>query len=154
MRGAFFLLLPEVGGQVEGNGFFLSLAEYHRQVLDLIPTRVQLLRVYLLCLFGPEAEFVAGVHEFGRGCGFDALIFFWFAGGGVVYGSVDEEISVVGGSRKWLHVPIGVVIVVPWFLDIVGAALGLVVGVLVVGGADQRLVTDLSILDFFDWFDG
>lgn len=137
MRGAFFLLLPEVGGQVECYGFFLSLAEYHRQVLDLIPTRVQLLRVYLLCLFGPEAEFVARIHEFGRGCGFDALIFDGFAGGGVADGSVDEEISVVGGSRKWLHVPIGVVIVVPWFLDIVGAALGLVVGILVVGGADQ-----------------
>lgn len=66
MRGAFLLLLLEVGGQVVGNGFLLSLAENHRQVLDLIPTRVQLLRVYLLCFFGPEAEFVAGVHEFGR----------------------------------------------------------------------------------------
>lgn len=49
---------------------------------------------------------------------------------------------------------IRVVIVVPWFFDIVGAALGLVVGLLVVGGADERLVTDLAVLELFDRLDG
>ena len=154
MRSPFLLLLLEVGRQVVRDGFLLPLAEDHRQVLDLVPARVQLLGVDLLRLLGAEAELVAGVHELGRGGGLDALAFDGLAGGRVADGAVDQEIAVVGRPRKWLHVPVRVVVVVAWLFDVVGAAFGLVVGVLVVGGADERFVPYFWVLDFSDGLNG
>lgn len=54
MRSPFLLLLLEVSGQVVGDCFFLSLAENHRQVLNLVSACIQLLGVYLLSFLRAE----------------------------------------------------------------------------------------------------